>query len=98
MAGMTWLIRLVSTFAAGVLVGSGLAFVAPAAQASGHWWDNCTALHHRWAHGVGRLHAVDHTSGTPVTNFKHSNYWYGQAMAHNARLDRDKDKIACEAH
>lgn len=65
-------------------------------QTRTHWWTNCTALHNRWLHGVGRVHAVDHTSGAPVTNFKHSNYWFGIAMQHNRGLDRDRDRIACE--
>jgi hypothetical protein len=73
----------------------GVAF-APASQASG-LYDNCTNLHNRWPHGVGRLHAHDHTTGTPVTTFKRSNRLYRIAMNHNAGLDRDGDKIACEA-
>jgi len=86
-------------FAAGVLTLSGLTAgiaLAPASQAGGVY-DNCTALHTRWAHGVGRLHARDHTSGTPVTTFKRSNRLYRIAMSHNSDLDRDRDKIACEA-
>jgi hypothetical protein len=53
---------------------------------------NCTALNRVYPHGVGTRHARDHTSGTPVTNFKRSNrlYWA------NDGLDRDKDRIACE--
>jgi hypothetical protein len=43
------------------------------------------------------MHAHDQTSGTPVTNFKRSNRIYGNAMDHNRDLDRDRDKIACEA-
>jgi hypothetical protein len=54
----------------------------------------CTSY---WPHGVGRKHAHDHTSGTPVTNFKRSNRIYANAMDHNPDLDRDNDKIACEA-
>jgi hypothetical protein len=61
-------------------------------------WTNCTALHRIWPHGVGRLHTHDHTSGVPVTNFRHSNRLYHRAMLHNSGLDRDKDHIACEAH
>lgn len=66
------------------------------AHASG-LFDNCTSLHTRWPHGVGRLHAHDATSGTPVTAFKHSNRLYHRAITHNAGLDRDHDKIACES-
>jgi Excalibur calcium-binding domain len=47
-------------------------------------------------HGVGRLGARDHTSGTPVTNFKRSTRIYRIGMSHNRGLDRDKDGIACE--
>src|SRR4051794_16137813 len=90
--------RLATVIATATVAASGLGALAPAANASGHWWDNCTALHQRWTHGVGRMHAVDHTSGTPVTNFRHSNYWFGIAMSHNHGLDGDGDKIACEAH
>jgi Excalibur calcium-binding domain len=53
---------------------------------------NCTALHRVYPHGSGKCGARDHTSGTPVTNFKRSNRLYLQ----NSRLDRDKDGIACE--
>jgi len=43
--------------------------------------------------GVGVSdHPRDHTSGTPVTNFRRSNRLYRQ----NRGLDRDKDGIACE--
>ena len=55
-------------------------------------YSNCTALHKRYPHGVGRWGARDHTSGTPVTNFKRSTRLYRQ----NRHLDRDKDGIACE--
>ena len=62
-------------------------------------WKNCTSVHKKYPHGVGRRSAHDHvTSGTPVTNFKHSNRLYRIAMNHNKGLDRDHDKIACEAH
>jgi hypothetical protein len=57
---------------------------------------NCTKLQKRWPHGVGRKHARDKTSGTPVTTFKRSNKLYKKAMRYNRDLDRDKDKIACE--
>jgi hypothetical protein len=61
-------------------------------------WKNCTAVHKRYPHGVGKAHAHDHTSGVPVTNFKHSTRLYNIAMAYNRRLDADKDGIACEQH
>src|SRR4029079_11578601 len=36
-----------------------------------HKWQNCTIVNHRLPHGVGLQHAHDHTSGTPVTSFRH---------------------------
>ena len=63
-------------------------------------WKNCTNVHKRYPHGVGKLRAHDHTSGTPVTNFKHSTRLYRVAISYNSargyNLDRDKDGIACE--
>jgi hypothetical protein len=50
----------------------------------------------RFPHGVGRSNAHDHTSGTPVTNFRRSTPLYNTAMGANRGLDRDKDGIACE--
>lgn len=50
----------------------------------------------RYPHGVGKVRARDTTSGTPVTNFKHSNALYNTAMRNNRGLDRDRDGIACE--
>jgi hypothetical protein len=61
-------------------------------------WKNCTSVHKTYPHGAGRLYAHDKTSGVPVTNFKRSNRLYRIAMEHNKGLDRDVDKIACEAH
>lgn len=75
--------------AASLLVG------APAAQAA-PWHANCTAFNHRHPHGVGRNNAHDHTTGTPVTSFKHSTRLYNLAMRVNSRLDGDHDGIACE--
>jgi hypothetical protein len=59
-------------------------------------YKNCTNLNKRYPHGVGRLGARGHTSGTPVTNFKRSTRIYRLAISHNRGLDRDKDGIACE--
>jgi hypothetical protein len=53
---------------------------------------NCTALNKVYHHGVGRPNARDHTSGTPVTNFKRSKPLYRA----NRGMDRDGDGIACE--
>ncbi len=76
---------------------SALVATAPAADAATGIYKNCTALHGKWAHGVGRAKAHDKTSGTPVTNFLHSTKQYNAAMKKNSGLDRDKDGIACEA-
>lgn len=59
-------------------------------------YKNCTNLNKRYPHGLGRLGARDHTSDTPVTNFKRSTKLYKLAMSYNRGLDRDKDGIACE--
>ncbi|HEX4518992.1 MAG TPA: excalibur calcium-binding domain-containing protein [Gaiellaceae bacterium] len=59
-------------------------------------YKNCTQLNKRYPHGVGKVGARDHTSGTPVTTFKRSNALYATAIRHNGGLDRDKDGIACE--
>jgi hypothetical protein len=49
-------------------------------------------MHRVYPHGVGRVHAHDHTSGKPVATFKRSNRLY----AANDSMDRDHDHIACE--
>jgi Excalibur calcium-binding domain len=59
-------------------------------------WKNCKHVNVRYPHGVGRMGAHDETSGTPVTNFKHSTFLYRTAMRYSRGLDRDKDGIACE--
>jgi hypothetical protein len=69
---------------------------AAATAAAPAWTKNCTAMHRKYPHGVGRVGARDKTSGTPVTNFKRSNTLYATAMRYNRGLDRDGDKIACE--
>ena len=89
-----------STLAAGVCVlvatGAVAATAGPAGAAATGTWKNCTSVNHKYHHGVGRAGAHDKTSGTPVTNFKHSTKLYKIAMRHNKGLDRDKDGIACE--
>jgi hypothetical protein len=57
---------------------------------------NCTNFNRKYPHGVGRLKAVDETSGDPVTTFKRSTALYLLATRHNRGLDRDKDGVACE--
>ena len=91
--------RLGLAAAAAAAVVVPLAGAAPAHASATGIYRNCTALHTRWQHGVGRAGAHDHTtSGDPVTNFFHSTRAYKRAMNHNKGLDRDKDGIACEAH
>jgi Excalibur calcium-binding domain len=63
-------------------------------------WKNCTHVHTRYRHGVGRANAHDQTrSGTnSVTNFYRSTRLYNTAIHYNSRLDADKDGVACEQH
>ena len=72
--------------------------VIPAVEATAApgWTKNCTSLNKRFPHGVGKNHAHDKTSGTPVTNFKRSTRLYRKANRANGRLDGDNDGIACE--
>jgi hypothetical protein len=71
------------------------AVAAQPMQPDARSFSNCTAMHNVYPHGVGKLHAHDHTSsGNPVTNFYRSNALYYA----NSGLDRDKDNVACEAH
>jgi hypothetical protein len=48
------------------------------------------------AHLARSVLASVSAAGTPVTTFKRSNKIYRTAVSHNADLDRDGDKIACE--
>jgi Excalibur calcium-binding domain len=84
-----------AVLAAGAIVCNGTPFAA-AASAVVAPWKNCTQVNKRYPHGVGKVGARDKTSGTPVTNFKRSNFLYRTAMRYNRGLDRDKDGIACE--
>lgn len=59
-------------------------------------WTNCATVNARYPHGVGKIGAHDKTTGTPVTNFTHSNWLYALAMKYHPGLDRDHDGIACE--
>jgi ABC-type sugar transport system substrate-binding protein len=89
---------------AALLAASALALAAAPALAAPRsastWWTNCTQLHNRYKHGLGRANAHDHTkSGTnPVTNFYRSTRLYNYSTSHNSRLDADHDGVACEAH
>ena len=86
--------------AGGLAAAPGLVSIGqPAAPgAASSIWKNCTSVHTRYAHGVGRLNARDHTrSGTGgVTTFKRSTRLYNAAMGYNSDLDRDRDGVACE--
>jgi len=75
-------------------LAAGVLAAVPAPAMAARSFRNCTAMHKVYPHGVGRPYAHDHTSGTPVTNFKRSRPLYRA----NNNLDRDKDGIACEAH
>ena len=60
---------------------------------------NCTNVHTKYPHGIGRAGARDRTkSGDPVTNFVRNTRLYNVAMHYNDDLDRDGDGIACESH
>ena len=73
-----------------------LALATPAEAAVPAQWQNCTVVNNRLPHGVGRANARDHTSGTPVTNFRRNTALYNTAMRANRGLDGDGDGIACE--
>jgi len=77
--------------AAGV-IAFGVVPVAGATSAVPSPWNNCTQVHTKYAHGVGRAGARDRVRGStpPVTTFKRSTRLY------NSGLDRDKDGVACE--
>jgi hypothetical protein len=81
---------------ASCLAAAAVSVTAPAQARVPHKWANCTIVNHRLPHGVGLKHAHDHTSGTPVTSFRHDSALYHQAMNANGRLDGDEDGIACE--
>ena len=83
---------LVFVTAAAVLGASQASAAVSSTAAASKKYRNCTALNKVYPHGVGRVGARDHTSGTPVTNFKRSNKLYRE----NKSRDRDKDGIACE--
>ena len=88
----------VAVFVAGANVGSALAVQPSVARRDliPRLYKNCTNFNKMYPHGVGRRTARDHTSGTPVTNFRRSTVLYKRAMRYNSDLDRDRDGIACE--
>ena len=91
----------------GVLMTGGLVAVSTGeASAAARHFRSCTALHHVYKHGVGRVGARDHTkSGTGrVTSWTRNTAVYRANNGPRNRatgeydLDRDNDGIACEAH
>jgi hypothetical protein len=90
----------VGALVAAVAIVLGVAPVPAATGAVPSLWKNCTNVHKKYPHGVGKLYARDKTSGTPVTTFKRSTRLYNIAKSYNSErgynLDRDKDGIACE--
>lgn len=87
--------RLAAVGTAAAMLSALLVGIGPSAEAA-PWHDNCTKFNRKYPHGVGKRHAHDQTSGTPVTTFKRSNKLYRAAMRANPDLDRDGDGIACE--
>jgi Excalibur calcium-binding domain len=88
---------------AAVLVAAivmGVASAPAGTSAIPYLWQNCTHVHTKYRHGVGKVGAHDRTTGTPVTTFYRSTRLYNIAMSYNGQrgynLDRDKDGIACE--
>ena len=79
-------------------IALGIAPAVGARSAVSSPWNNCTQVHTKYAHGVGRIGARDRVRGTtpPVTTFKRSTRLYNSAMRSNSGLDRDKDGVACE--
>ena len=87
--------RLAIVAVTGLLLGSPAAAIG-STKAMPALYKNCTNLNKKYPHGLGRVGARDHTSGTLVTNFKRSTKLYKLAMSYNRGLDRDKDGIGCE--
>jgi hypothetical protein len=80
---------------------AGALVVAPragASRATPYLWQNCTHVHTKYRHGVGRANARDRVRGStaPVTTFKRSTTVYRTAIRWNSDLDRDRDGVACE--
>jgi hypothetical protein len=89
---------LVAVVAAAIVLG--VASAPAATSAVPYLWQNCTHVHTKYRHGVGKVGAHDRTTGTPVTTFYRSTRLYNIAMSYNGQrgynLDRDRDGIACE--
>jgi Excalibur calcium-binding domain len=90
---------LAAVVVAAIVLGVGSA-PAGATSAVPYLWQNCTHVHTKYRHGVGKVGAHDRTTGTPVTTFYRSTRLYNIAASYNSargyNLDRDRDGIACE--
>jgi len=79
------------------------AYGTPKAPAKPRAYRSCDAMHAGlYPHGVGLVSAHDATSGTPVTTFTRDSTAYqmndGRVVSLGQYdLDRDNDRIACEA-
>jgi hypothetical protein len=92
-----WLLAAIAAMGmAAVGLGAGQTPAATNAAAIPYLWQNCTHVHTKYRHGVGKVGAHDRTTGTPVTTFYRSTRLYNIAMHYNRDLDRDRDGIACE--
>jgi hypothetical protein len=80
--------------AGAIALGLGAPFAGAANAVIPVRWKNCTQVNKRYPHGVGKVRAMDRTSGTPVRTFRRRNLLYRTAMRYNRGLDRDKDGIA----
>jgi hypothetical protein len=96
--GAAAMVVIIGSAAVGLSLGRAPA--ATGAAAIPYLWQNCTHVHTKYRHGVGKAGAHDRTTGTPVTTFYRSTRLYNVAKSYNyARgydLDRDHDGIACE--
>ena len=78
----------IRTLVVAAAVGALLVAVAPApgsTVAVPYVWKNCTNVHTKYPHGVGKANARDKTSGTPVTTFKRSTRLYNIAASYNSQ-------------
>jgi Spy/CpxP family protein refolding chaperone len=67
--------------AAALLLATPAGAALDSAAAAPPLYQNCTNLNKKYPHGLGKVGARDHTSGTPVTNFKRSTKLYRLAMS-----------------
>jgi hypothetical protein len=88
--------RFAATAAAAMLIAGPAGAANGSALAIPALYKSCASLNKKYPPGLGKVGARDHTSGTPVTNFKRSTKLHKLAMSYNCGLDRDKDGIACE--